>query len=286
MKMIAKLNAPLKSDTLPKLRKGATAGLPINQLFAALRTLGWIVTGENVPDGYGGAIHRFAVTNPEASARITFEAYNAKELNYRPRYALLDWLKEQENFLPAISAHLRLPTLEAERAYTPLQRFSQDEATCPCCFGPFKVRLPAGKADLVMVLHGYRRPGHGSTEGQCFGVHYPPFEHSAEGTRAYRAARINDLAMAKARIAHLESGTATLAKEVRDPVTRQRRVVDIHPGEEGYAKALEHAKVFARSGILFTERHIAFLTKQIDRWVRKPLPSEGDVVESVESLEG
>lgn len=46
----------------------------------------------------------------------------------------------------------------------------------------------AKKGDRSMpgiVLHGYKRPGLGYLQGECFGNGWPPFELSAEGTKAY-----------------------------------------------------------------------------------------------------
>jgi hypothetical protein len=53
--------------------------------------------------------------------------------------------------------------------------------TCPCCFRNQKTLKGAR-----MVHHGYNRPGHGYIVGDCFGVKYPRFEDSCEGTVAYR----------------------------------------------------------------------------------------------------
>lgn len=51
--------------------------------------------------------------------------------------------------------------------------------TCPVCGGEQKLHRDR------MVHHGYRRPGYGQIVGDCFGVGYPPYELSPEGTRAY-----------------------------------------------------------------------------------------------------
>ncbi len=51
--------------------------------------------------------------------------------------------------------------------------------TCPVCEGEFRLHRER------MVHHGYRRPGHGSIEGDCPGVGYPPYEVSTEGTEHY-----------------------------------------------------------------------------------------------------
>ena len=45
---------------------------------------------------------------------------------------------------------------------------------CQACLGEFHVH------NSKMVLHGYKRPGHGYIEGDCVGVGHPPYELSCE----------------------------------------------------------------------------------------------------------
>jgi hypothetical protein len=63
--------------------------------------------------------------------------------------------------------------------------------TCPCCFNEQKTL----KGER-MVHHGYQRPGYGYIVGDCFGVKYPRFEISCEGTIAYKAC----IALARANV--------------------------------------------------------------------------------------
>jgi hypothetical protein len=274
MKTIARLDAALKADTLPKIRKGATAGLPITQIFAALRELGWSVTTDE-----DGGRHSFLVKAPDG-AYVVLTAFDAKELGYRPRYALLDWLTARPTFLPSVSATLGMPTLEAERAEKARPRFASDEATCPCCFQAYKTRIPAGKTDLVMVLHGYRRPGHGQAIGECFGVAYKPFEISPEGTIAYRTHLGAVLENVRDYLARIEADTEP-SIVVRSP--RGSLVTHLR-GTEGYEAARAREAKSQASRITHLESEIAFLTKKIDRWTPKPLPSEGQLVEVVSIL--
>jgi len=58
-------------------------------------------------------------------------------------------------------------------------------ATCPVCFGTYALRAKAGA--MVVVLHGYRRPGTGELRGQCPGVGFAPWEVSKAGAEAYLA---------------------------------------------------------------------------------------------------
>ena len=54
--------------------------------------------------------------------------------------------------------------------------------TCPVCEGEQKLHK------MTLVHHGYQRPVYGSIQGDCFGVGYPPYELSTEGTEAYLVA--------------------------------------------------------------------------------------------------
>lgn len=55
---------------------------------------------------------------------------------------------------------------------------------CPVCEGSY--RLHKNRLhEMLMVHHGYRRPGHGSIEGDCPGVNWSPWELSPEGTIEY-----------------------------------------------------------------------------------------------------
>lgn len=60
--------------------------------------------------------------------------------------------------------------------------------TCPVCEGQQRLHK------LTMVHHGYRRPGYGQIVGDCFGVGFPPYELSTEGTEAYLVAVLAGIA--------------------------------------------------------------------------------------------
>lgn len=65
----------------------------------------------------------------------------------------------------------------------------ENVGTCSVCFNTQKLRVVRGQK--LLALHGYERPGIGFIQGRCFGVDYPPYELSCEGTKAYLA-RIPD----------------------------------------------------------------------------------------------
>lgn len=71
--------------------------------------------------------------------------------------------------------------------------------TCPICMGIYKVR--GGK----LVHHGYQRPGHGYIVGDCFGVHWPPYESSHAVCDAYKKMLVKWTEASRERIAYLEA---------------------------------------------------------------------------------
>lgn len=95
----------------------------------------------------------------------------------------------EEGLLRQVNEALGTPSLEQEKAEKAKNAPKKgNTGTCPCCFRTQKL-TPKSKhgSDLSrpgMVLHGYERPGFGFIEGNCFGVGWPPFELSNEGTEA------------------------------------------------------------------------------------------------------
>jgi hypothetical protein len=63
---------------------------------------------------------------------------------------------------------------------------SSTRGTCQCCFGAYETRQQKN-GGWAMVLHGYKRPGHGYIVGECRGNGYAPFEVSCEQTKVWLA---------------------------------------------------------------------------------------------------
>lgn len=101
--------------------------------------------------------------------------------------------------------------------------------TCPCCFRPIAI------GDGKMVLHGYRRPGDGHTQGQCFGVNFLPLEESTAGLEAYIENREEKVRFIGVRLAQADGFEAITVPKWgngrREPVTVKR-------GEQGFDAAL------------------------------------------------
>ena len=139
---------------------------------------------------------------------------------------------------------------------------NQIRATCSCCFR--SVAIAAG--GRRMAHHGYERPQLGWQTASCMGVAYPPFESSAEGTKAYRQAILNHA-----------NGMRRMAAEVRDskgPIQIERsyagrRMADmtVQPDDPNYERHKQNriAQLTQRAEI--NEQAAAQLTQKIGAWV-------------------
>lgn len=97
--------------------------------------------------------------------------------------------------------------------------------TCQACFGQYVVKQAksgesrAGSGDgferyramprgsLVVVLHGYTRPGYGATVGECPGRGAEPFELSKDLTEKFKSNMQHDLEGVNQYISRLKTGT-------------------------------------------------------------------------------
>ncbi len=74
-----------------------------------------------------------------------------------------------------------IEALEMEEHEPSAPRTTENSGTCGYCFRNIKLSRDGG---LHMVMHGYRRPGHGYVVGNCGGVKFGPFELTPDGTKA------------------------------------------------------------------------------------------------------
>jgi len=124
------------------------------------------------------------------------------------------WLTKN-HFQDQVLEALQMESYEAD---TERKKQERDErarvgkATCPCCFGAFMLAPKAKKGDRSMpgmVIHGYRRPGVGYLQGECFGNGWPPFELSSEGSKAYLV-RLREI------LGSLKDGLGRLERDEQD----------------------------------------------------------------------
>lgn len=65
------------------------------------------------------------------------------------------------------------------------KRVSSTRGTCQGCFGAYETRQHAA-GHWNVVLHGFKRPGHGWLVGECAGNGFVPYEVSCEQTKVFK----------------------------------------------------------------------------------------------------
>lgn len=115
--------------------------------------------------------------------------------------------------------------------------------TCPVCEGEFRLLKER------MVHHGYKRPGHGSIEGDCPGVGYPPYEVSTEGTERYLERVQRGLLQEQDFLARLQRGVVEKLQVPdyskdwsRFPPMKQITAADGYQFEQAIRDKIQHTK--------------------------------------------
>lgn len=136
-----------------------------------------------------------------------------------------------------------------------------------------------------MVLHGYKRPGHGWIEGSCpASSRYEPYEISCEGTKAMLRLAQGALAYAQERLEKVKTATqltekkfsppseyhnAWLTKAEKDQIKRSGKYDVIRtyfPTDPEWGSKLKARIWNATQQISQVEDDIKFLTGKIESW--------------------
>lgn len=182
---------PLDPEKMTKLllwvRKNPKLGKTLKELWPVFDYLGWTIEPLR-----GGT--KFTAPNGAVFETGVFFDYIGREYLFIIRNAegetLEKWLTKN-HFQDQVLEALQMESYEAETERKKQEREERarvGKATCPCCFRAFMLLPRAKKGDRSMpgvVLHGYKRPGIGYLQGECFGNGWPPFELSSEGTKEY-----------------------------------------------------------------------------------------------------
>lgn len=139
---------------------------------------------------------------------------------------------------------------------------NQIRATCSCCFR----QIAVASGGRRMSHHGYTRPGLGWQTASCMGVAYPPFESSAEGTRAYRQAILNAAAGFRREAAKIREGNGPLTVHSsyggRTTSTRTYQ-----PGDINYESVRRSQVYEAEAHATANEQAATQLAQKIASWV-------------------
>lgn len=144
--------------------------------------------------------------------------------------------------------------------------------TCQACFGEFKVN----ENSKQIVLHGYKRPGHGYIIGNCEGTDHAPFEYDTALTvriiaghrRASDDAAALHAKLMQGLILKLTRHYQEWDKETRRSVSKQEIV---EPGHEYWEMTLRSAKIDAARREEWHHDYAEYLQKMVDAWERKPI---------------
>ena len=182
---------PLDPEKMTKLllwvRKNPKLGKTLKELWPVFDHLGWTIEPLR-----GGT--KFTAPSGATFETGAFFDFIGREYPFIIRdtegETLERWLTKN-HFQDQVLESLQMESYEAEAEKKKQEREDRarvGKATCSCCFGPFMLLPRARKGDRSMpgiVLHGYKRPGVGYLQGECFGNGWPPFELSSEGTKEY-----------------------------------------------------------------------------------------------------
>ena len=178
--------------TLAKTLKEPGARIPTDKLVTL--ELGEIQTEVSTseptqysPEGRWHSTLSIAWKAKVGRPQVTITAPDGSSFDFLPKdqslYQLTDWLFKSTLVVEMASEALGLPTPEQEREEREAKKRDwTNTGTCACCGANVKMDS-TGK----LVLHGYKRPGYGYTEGSCFGVGYEPYERSTKGAEDYKA---------------------------------------------------------------------------------------------------
>lgn len=149
--------------------------------------------------------------------------------------------------------------------------------TCQVCFRAQKTR------GRFLVLHGYKRPGHGYIEGRCSGVDYAPFEVSHERTKWFVESVIKPhLSRLREHLARLQT-RPTLHYLGQDHMHRAY-TVELTPGMAGnymlaqshpsYESYLSYKVNDTERDIDHTGRDLAEYERRVAQWAPVAWPVE------------
>lgn len=152
---------------------------------------------------------------------------------------------------------------------------------CQICEKEHKLADAASMGDLVLVHHGYRRPGHGSIVGDCPGVGYLAYEQSCARLKDYRTNLEFRLAGARGRIVVLrEGGAERVSRMWRQPDGRQKlETLEKHAADPvEWAQAVRHSISCLESEVRQLEGEIRRVEARVARWAVKPLRSVEEAI--------
>ncbi len=121
-----------------------------------------------------------------------------------------------------------------------------------------------------MVHHGYKRPGHGTIEGDCPGVSQVPYEVSCDLVKSYKVRVEASLVNLMTYLADLKAGKITHIRELTGWATWVEYIAGVTEPYK-WARAIEHKVWAVESNIRHTEFEIARCARRIAAWGPMPI---------------
>jgi hypothetical protein len=187
-------------------------------------------------------------------------SYDSKSRNKIVMYDVLPWLNKNTDWLEQINRKLNM-----DPHGPAVPRTRENTGSCPVCFQ--NIKLSGGD----MVLHGYKRPGSGSTHGKCSGYGWPAFETSVAGTKNHLESLQESLVLRKKLLRSLEDG------EVTQLDIGYNRPKLIGPDDPQWDRALKAKITEVKQFIEALEDEIKTFSKLVQHWKPRPLPKEGEM---------
>jgi hypothetical protein len=178
-----------------------------------------------------------------------------------PLYDVIPWLNKNTDWLEQINRKLNMAPHEPA-----IPRTRENTGSCPVCFQNIKLNKDK------MVLHGYKRPGHGSTEGNCFGYGYHAFELKVDGTKDYlNKILVPELNGYESNLKRLKSG------EIEKLNTNRWGSPNwITPDDPQWDRFLRAAVDETERAIKRAQSEVEVYSSLVKHWKERPLPKEGE----------
>lgn len=173
-------------------------------------------------------------------------------------YEVIPWLKKETTFIADVNAKLGMDAHEV------VVRTRDGTGTCPACFQNVKV---TNGRDIV--LHGYKRPGHGSVEGNCFGYKFPAFELSDKGSKAFLDEKLEpSLKDSEDFLKRLKGG------KVKELMGSSGKVIS--EGAPEWERTLQSRVDSTQNEVDYLETMVKAFKELVAKWKEHPLPKEGE----------
>lgn len=287
----------IRTDLLQKTRKGAWASFAVGAWIEVLTACGFKVSRAN-----RGADATVTVTAPNGEVVVVKKNPTYKTLSmgwfvvpgihaptvedeeeakcecgepwpcangesYTDHTSIHAWAARQGVDLKTAAARvLGVPTIEEEQAEKEYKaRDWTHTGTCAICSQ--NVKMEEGGARQVLVLHGFRRPGHGATEGQCFGRGYAPYELSSQACVDYLAQVVlPSLKDSQTYLVRLKTG------DVEVITCNVRSAVAVKKGDPLWAKTVAREIACTEQEIAARTAEQVLFQRRVEDWKLAELP--------------